>query len=77
MIKKKYLILLSFGPAATVISYDLCKLGYQAIDIGHTDRDYILYIKNATTWIFDGENKDITKSENEIYDKQIVNRIME
>ena len=51
-------------------------MGYQAIDIGHTDRDYILYIKNATTWIFDGENKDITKSEKEIYDKQIVNRIM-
>ena len=75
--KKNYLILLSLGPAATVISYDLCKLGYQAIDIGHTDRDYILYIKNATTWIFDGENKDITKSEKEIYDKQIVNRIMQ
>ena len=33
---KNYLILISLGPAATVLSFDLCKLEYQAVDIGHT-----------------------------------------
>ena len=27
--------LLALGPTATVLAYDLCKMGYQAVDIGH------------------------------------------
>ena len=72
---KHYLILISLGPAATILSFDLCKLGYQAVDIGHTDRDYELFIRNATEWIFDGENKDISEDARKIYEKQIINRI--
>ncbi|MDR2870426.1 MAG: GT-D fold domain-containing protein, partial [Deferribacteraceae bacterium] len=36
---KKYstdwLVLISAGPTATVLAYDLYKVGYQALDIGH------------------------------------------
>ena len=35
-----YLLLLAIGPTATVMSYDLAKKGYQAVDIGHIDIEY-------------------------------------
>ncbi len=34
------LILIALGPTATVLAYDLCRKGYQAIDIGAFDVDY-------------------------------------
>lgn len=37
---KQSLILLSFGPTATILAYDLAKLGYWAIDIGQLDIEY-------------------------------------
>lgn len=39
-ISKDKLILLCFGITATVLAYELSKLGYQAIDIGHLDIEY-------------------------------------
>lgn len=39
-VSKDKLILLSFGPTATILAYDLAKLGYWAIDIGHLDIEY-------------------------------------
>lgn len=41
------LILLSYGPTATVLAYDLSKCGYQAIDIGHLDIEYEWYLQGA------------------------------
>lgn len=41
------LILISLGPAATVLAYDLAKLGFQAIDIGQVDNEYEWYLMNA------------------------------
>ena len=38
--KRNQLILLSMGMTATVLAYDLAKLGYWAIDIGHLDLEY-------------------------------------
>lgn len=38
------LILLSYGPTATILAYDLAKLGYQAVDIGHLDIEYEWYL---------------------------------
>lgn len=46
--KEGNLILLSYGPTATILAYDLAKLGYQAIDIGHLDIEYEWYL-NADT----------------------------
>lgn len=44
---KKSLILISAGPTATVLAYDLSKNGYQAVDIGHIDIEYEWYKKGA------------------------------
>lgn len=47
-IDKKKLILLAAGPTATVLAYDLYKLGYQSIDIGHIDIEYEWFLRGAT-----------------------------
>lgn len=48
---KNKLFLLALGPTATVLAYDLCKAGYQAIDIGHLDLEY--------EWFLRGEGKRV------------------
>lgn len=47
-INKNKLILLATGPTATVLAYDLYKLGYQVIDIGHVDIEYEWFLRGAT-----------------------------
>ena len=39
-VSKDFLILLALGPTATAMAWDLCKVGYWAIDIGHIDIEY-------------------------------------
>lgn len=39
-LEKGVLLLIALGPTATVLSYDLFKAGYQALDIGHVDVEY-------------------------------------
>jgi glycosyltransferase family protein len=41
------LILIALGMTATVLAYDLSKLGYQAIDIGHIDVEYCWFKMQA------------------------------
>lgn len=43
------IFLIALGPTATVLVYDLSKLGYQAIDIGHLDVEYEWKIMGAKT----------------------------
>ena len=83
-IDKNILILISLGPTATLLSYDLNKLGYQSIDIGHLDIEYEWYLNNATkkmkieNKIFNeirGKNK-FTKIRDKNYFKQIIVKIM-
>ena len=50
-IDKKSLILISLGPTATILAYELCKLGFQSIDIGHFDLQYEFYLRNVTNVI--------------------------
>jgi len=45
---KSILILLALGPTSTALSYDLYKLGYQAIDVGHIDIEYEWFLRKAT-----------------------------
>lgn len=44
---KKYdhnvLFFISAGPTATVLAYDLTKLGYQALDLGHLPNCYLQF----------------------------------
>ena len=41
------LILLAIGPTATVLAYDLCLQGFQALDIGHIDIEYEWFLMKA------------------------------
>lgn len=47
-ISKDKIIFLALGPTATVLAYDLYKLGYQTIDIGHVDIEYEWFLRKAT-----------------------------
>ena len=44
---KDKLILLSLGPAAKVLAYDLFLLGYRVIDIVHIDMEYEMFLKKS------------------------------
>lgn len=46
--EKDTLILCALGMTATVLAYDLYKLGYQCIDIGHIDIEYEWFQMHAT-----------------------------
>lgn len=39
-VRESDLVLLALGPTATVLAYDLCRAGMQAVDIGHIDNEY-------------------------------------
>jgi len=44
---KEKLVLISLGPVATVLAYDLFNKGYQAIDIGHIDNEYEWFLQRT------------------------------
>lgn len=60
------LILLSYGPSATILAYDLAKLGYQAVDIGHLDIEYEWFLRGT------GKGKIAGKYTNEAKDGDAV-----
>ena len=85
-VDKKYLVLIALGPTATVLAYDLSNLGYQAIDIGHTDIQYELFLRNATDMIQiphkfvneykGGRNESVGEVEDVNYYRQIIFKIL-
>lgn len=46
-VDRNKLFLISLGPAATVLAYDLAAAGYQAVDIGHIDLEYEWFLRNV------------------------------
>jgi len=48
-IDKNKLILISLGPTAKVLAYDLFLNGYRVIDIGHIDMEYEMFIRKETS----------------------------
>ena len=58
---KDVVVLMALGPTATVLAYDLSKDGYQALDVGHLDVEYELYLRNASK-----KEKIVNKDTNEI-----------
>ena len=73
------------GPTATVLAYDLTKYGYQAVDIGHTDIEYELYLRNATKiipipykYVNEAKNGNINISDitDKNYNNQIIYKIL-
>lgn len=84
-IQKNSLILISLGPAASVLSYDICKMGYQAIDIGHADVEYEFYLRKYNSikripykYVNQAKNgrKNIKNIKDENYHKQILAKIL-
>lgn len=74
------LILISLGPTATVLAYDLAKSGAAALDIGQIDNEYEWYLRKAEKRIpipnkmtaeYDGLS-EIEDEKNELYNRQIV-----
>lgn len=59
-ISKDKLVLISLGPTATVLAYDLYKHGYQAIDLGHIDLEYEWFLCNATERVLI-KNKEVNE----------------
>lgn len=77
---KEQLILLSYGPTATILAYDLAKCGYQAIDIGHLDIEYEWYLQGAKENVaikgkFTNEaagGRDVEEIKDKDYESQII-----
>lgn len=74
------LFLLALGPTATVLAYDLCNAGYQAVDIGHLDLEYEWFLqgKGHRTQVEGKYNNEVENGENvrrfedNAYQKQIL-----
>lgn len=83
-LKEKRLILIALGPTATILAYDLFKLGYQAIDIGHVDIEYEWFVRKAKRHIqiknkYVNEARGInhfTKVNDNRYYNQIISKIL-
>lgn len=83
-IDKNKLILLAIGPTATILAYDLYKLGYQAIDIGHIDIEYEWFLRNVedkvaikNKYVGEAIGGDVVQDEyNEKYRNQIIYEIV-
>jgi glycosyltransferase family protein len=77
------LVLIALGPTATVLAYDLSKVGYQAIDIGHVDVEYEWWrmgsrrkVKIAQKNVNEVIGGDAVASAGEGYNSQIIARIL-
>lgn len=46
-VDKNTLILGALGPTASILASELCDLGYQFVDIGHIDIEYMWYLKGS------------------------------
>lgn len=68
--KSDTLFLLAIGPCAGVLAADLCKAGYQAVDIGHVDLEYEWFLQGTG-----GRCAVPHKYNNELYGGDIVNDI--
>ena len=79
------LILAALGPTATVLAYDLCRKGYQAIDIGALDLDYEWFLRKEVVlgapvkfkYVDSGsEGRKIQPLEDPEYKRQIIKRLV-
>ena len=82
---KSKLILLSLGPAAKLLAYDLHKMGYRVLDIGHIDIEYEWYLRDAKDKIIipgkyvnevGGGDKDLESFYDKKYESEIIAKII-
>ena len=72
LVDKDSLVLAALGPTASILAADMSKLGYQFVDIGHIDVEYMWYLMHATNrvsipgkYVNESKNRDCVG----IYDK--------
>ena len=78
-----HLILCVLGPTATILAYDLSKLGIRCLDIGNLDMEYEWYqmktdVQCAVSGKYTFESKDgtiVRECNDKIYCEQIIKRI--
>jgi len=75
------LILVALGPTATVLAYDLCKKGYQTVDIGHISEEYECFLRKETPMELksmgrDSKMKHASNLDDPEYKKQIIRKIV-
>ena len=83
-IDKDVLVLAALGPTATILSHDLCLLGYQTIDVGHLDVEYEWFLrkdeegKPLENKYVDGskEGRVVHVIDNPEYESQIIHRVL-
>lgn len=82
---KNSLFLLALGPTASILPYDLCDLGYQAIDIGNIDTEYEWFkmgakekvpIKNKMVYEASGYKSISETVDDEKYNSEIIAKIL-
>ena len=85
-VNKNKLILIALGPTATILAFDLYKIGYHAIDVGHVDIEYEWFLRNAKRKISiknkyvnerRGRQKRFTKVRDENYYRQIIAKVLD
>ncbi|WP_088070504.1 SP_1767 family glycosyltransferase [Gottfriedia luciferensis] len=77
------LVLLALGPTATVLAYDLAKIGYHAVDIGHIDVEYEWFLNKAlekealkNKYVSEvPEGTDVQVVKDKKYESEIITRI--
>ena len=75
------LILITLGPTATILAYDLAMQGYQAIDFGQVDNEYEWFLRHAKERIVI-EGKSVSElawyriPETQIYDNRYETQII-
>lgn len=81
-IEKGALFLVALGPTATVLSYDLFKAGYQAVDVGHVDIEYEWWrmgaqrkVKLERKYVNEAPDGSQVADAGEEYQKQIIAKI--
>lgn len=81
---KDCVVLIALGATATVLAYDLSKIGFQACDVGHMDIEYEWFLKKTLKkTAIDGKfvnevstNNPMTSLNDEEYESQIIKKIM-
>lgn len=80
---KSDLILMALGPTASILAYDLYKLGFQAIDLGHLDIEYEWCRRNAEwktviedKYVNEVNHRNVGESNNKEYLSQIIAKVI-
>lgn len=77
---KDKLVLIALGPTATVLAYDLARVGYQALDIGHVDIEYEWFLvgKGRKTEVKTKYNNEVAggKQVEDVHDAEYESQII-